>query len=113
MAAGSAQSSPSAVILKEWPSQEERQLWFGRSKPQHEFESLPFRGDSGKIVAIKVHNLVPRRREVLHKRFLRIVRRIDLRDCPELGVRTEEKIDARAGPLDLARLAVAPLIHAL
>src|SRR5208283_3398366 len=67
---------------------------------------------SGKVVAIKVHHLVPRRHEVLHKRLLRVVTSIEFRDGPELGVRTEYKIDTGAGPLDFARGVIAPLIHA-
>ena len=62
----------------------------------------------GKIVAIKVHHLVPRSREVLHKRLLRVVRCIDFCECTKLGVRTEEEIDASGGPLGLARLPIAP-----
>src|SRR5271169_5418318 len=73
---------------------------------------LSFSPNSGKVVAIKVRYLVPRSREVLHKRLLRVVRRIDFCDCSELGVRTEEEIDARAGPLDFVRRPIAPLIHA-
>ena len=40
---------------------------------------------------------------------LRVVARVDFRDGAELGVRTEDEVDAAAGPLDLARLAVAAL----
>ncbi len=76
------------------------------------FGALTFSLSSGKIVAIKVHYLVPRSCEVLHKRLLRVVRRIDFCDCTELGVRTEEEIDARAGPLDFVRCLIAPLVHA-
>ena len=47
-----------------------------------------------------------------HKRLFRVVRRINLCDCPQLGMRTENKIDARTGPLDLAGRPIAPLIHA-
>ena len=70
------------------------------------------RPGSGKVVAIEVHHLVPRSHEVLHKRLLRVVTCIDFRDCPELGVRTEDKVDTGAGPLDFARRAIAPLKHA-
>src|SRR5208337_1046287 len=58
---------------------------------------------SGKVVAIKVHHFVPRSHEVLHKRLLRVLTCVDFRDCPELRVRTEHKVDTRAGPLDFAR----------
>src|SRR3984893_12275323 len=73
---------------------------------------LSFSPSSGKVVAIKVHYLVPRSREVLHKRLFRVVTCIDFCDCSELGVRTEEEIDARAGPLEFARRPIAPLKHA-
>src|ERR1035441_2093726 len=66
---------------------------------------------SGKVVAIEVHHLVPRSYEVLHKRLLRVVTCVGFRDCPELGVRTEDKVDTGAGPLDFARRAIAPLKH--
>src|SRR6266567_9497414 len=66
---------------------------------------------SSKVVAIKIHYLVPRSREVLDKRLLRVVTRIDFCDCPELGVRTEEEIDARAGPFDFLRRPITPLIN--
>src|ERR1700675_41473 len=69
--------------------------------------------NSGKVVAIKVHYLVPRSRELLHKRLLRVVAGIDFCDCSELGVGTEEEIDARAGPLDFVRSPIAPLKHAI
>src|SRR5713101_1718039 len=71
-----------------------------------------FPPSSGKVVAIKVHHLVPRSHEVLHKRLLRVVARIDFRECPELGVRTEDQVDTSAAPLDFARRAIAPLKHA-
>src|SRR5713226_6286966 len=75
--------------------------------------TLPsFPPSSGKVVAIKVHHLVPRSHEVLHKRVLRVVTCIDFRDCSELGVRTEDEIDDGARPLELARRPIAPLQHA-
>ena len=40
----------------------------------------------GKVVAIKIHHLVPRCHEVFHKHLLRVVTCIDFRDRPELGV---------------------------
>src|SRR5260370_19358421 len=70
-----------------------------------------FPPSSGKVVAIKVHHLFPRSHEVLHKRLLRVVARIDFRQCPELGVRTEDKVNTGASPLDLARLPVASFVH--
>jgi len=50
-------------------------------------ERLVMRRDaeiSRKVVAIKVHHLVPGRDKVTHERLLRIAARIDLRDGSEL-----------------------------
>jgi hypothetical protein len=44
----------------------------------------------------------------MHKLLLRIVGCIDFRHCPELGVRTEDRIHNSARPLDFAGLAVQP-----
>src|SRR5438876_3737620 len=68
---------------------------------------------SCEVVAIEVHHLGPGPDEVLDKLRLRIRASIDLRQGPELGVRTEDEIDTRGGPLDLARLAIAPFEHVL
>ncbi len=65
----------------------------------------------GKVEAVQVHHLGPRRHEVLHELLLRVGAAVDLRDGPQLGVGAEDEVDARAGPLDLARLAVAPFEH--
>src|SRR5437773_277619 len=68
---------------------------------------------SCEVVAIEVHHLGPGGDEVLDELRLRIRAPVDLRQGPELGVRAEHEIDARAGPLDLARLAIAPFEHVL
>src|SRR6059036_739681 len=68
---------------------------------------------SRKVEAIDVHHLGPGRDEVLDELRLRIRASVDLRQGPELGVRTEDEIDARGSPLDLARLAIAPFEHVL
>src|ERR1700728_4178485 len=75
-------------------------------------QQLSFPLTSRQVVTIKVHHLVPRSREVLHKRLLRVVTGIDLGDCPELGVRTEHQVDTGCGPLRFARRTIAPLIYA-
>src|SRR5450432_490205 len=49
-------------------------------------QGTPFPPNSGKVVPVEVHHLVPRRHEVLHKRLLRVITGIDFRDRPELGV---------------------------
>ena len=66
-------------------------------------------GGSCEVEAIEVHHLVPGRDEVLDELLLRVRAAVDLRQGAELGVRAEDEIDARAGPLDLAGLAIAPL----
>src|SRR6266545_5508705 len=68
---------------------------------------------SRKVEAIEVHYLGPRGDEVLDELRLRIRASVDLRQGPEQGVRTEDEIDARAGPLECARCAIAPLEHVL
>src|ERR1019366_6215812 len=73
-------------------------------------KTFPLR--SGKVEAIKVHHLVPRGHKVTRERRLRVARSIDFREGSELGVRPEDEIDNRAGPLELARRPIAPFQHA-
>ena len=40
-----------------------------------------------------------------------VIRRVGLRERPKLGVGTEDEVDRRAGPFQLARGAIAPLVH--
>ena len=79
---------------------------FSRSKqqPQHEDDRFSFSPSLGKVVAIKVHYLGPRRHEVVHKLLLRVRARIDFRDSTQLRVRTEDQVYAGSGPLNLVRL---------
>jgi len=70
-------------------------------------DALPPR--SGQVEAIEVHHLGPCTDKVMHKRLPGVVTCIDLRQGPELRVRTENQIDAGAGPLDLVGRAVASL----
>src|SRR5581483_9117754 len=67
---------------------------------------------SGKVVAIEIHDLVPRSGEVLHKSLLGVVARVDFCERPQLGVRTEDEIDAGSGPLEFVRRPVASFIYA-
>src|SRR5262249_60514995 len=67
---------------------------------------------SGEVEAVQVHHLGPRRHEVLHELLLRVRASVDFAEGAQLRVRTEYQIDARAGPLELARLAVTALVHA-
>ncbi len=55
----------------------------------------------GKIETIQIHNLVPRRDEVVYELLLRILTGVDFRDGPKLRIRTEQKVDGRAGPLEI------------
>src|SRR5674476_637187 len=64
--------------------------------------ALPRYG-SGEVEAVEIHDLVPRGDEVTHELLLRVVARVDLRKCTELGVRPEDEVNAAAGPLELAR----------
>ena len=64
---------------------------------------------SGEIEAIKVHHFGPGCHEVLDKLLLSIRASVNLGQSPELGVRTEDEIDTRAGPPGFARLAIAAL----
>ena len=64
---------------------------------------------SGAVEPVEVHDLVPRRDEVVHELLLGVITRIDLRDRAQLGVRPEDEVGAAAGPLDPARVGVAAL----
>src|SRR2546426_8839624 len=66
---------------------------------------------SHNVEAIEVHHLGPGRDEVLDELCLRIRASVDLRQCPELGVRPEDEIDAGGDPLELARCAITPFEH--
>ena len=44
-----------------------------KQQPQHQIDGSVLLPGSGQVVAVKVHHLVPRRHEVLYKRFLRVV----------------------------------------
>src|SRR6266581_9371273 len=74
---------------------------------------LPRPRAMGKVEAVKIHHLGPRSHKVTHKRLMRVVARIDFRDGSELRVRTEDEVDDGAGPLDLTRPAVTPLVEVL
>src|SRR5271154_1176630 len=68
---------------------------------------------SGEVEAIEIHHLGPRSHEVFHELLLRVRASIDFRKRPQLRVRTEDQVDAGAGPLDRLRLAVAALVQAI
>ena len=64
------------------------------------------------VEAVGVHHLGPGRHEVLHELLLRVRAGIDFREGAKLRVRTEDQVDAGAGPLDRLGLAVAALVDA-
>src|SRR5512136_196611 len=64
---------------------------------------------SGKVEAVKVHNLVPRRYKVMQELLLGVLATIDFGDGPKLGVRTEDEVDTGAGPREFARCAITTL----
>src|SRR5664280_271945 len=64
---------------------------------------------SGEVEPIEIHDLVPRGDEVGHELLLRVVAGIDLRECTQLGVRTEDEVSAATGPLELAGGEVSAL----
>ena len=68
---------------------------------------------SGEVEAIKVHHLVPGRDEVVDELLLRVRTSVDFGQGAELGVRTEDEVDTRAGPLQFARFAIAAFEHVL
>jgi hypothetical protein len=59
---------------------------------------------SGEIEAVKVHDLVPRRDKVMDKLLLGVLTSVDFGQGAEFGVRTEDEVDTRAGPLEFAAL---------
>jgi len=64
------------------------------------------------VVAVQVHDLIPRGYEVLHEDLLRVGRCINFRDGPELRVETENQVHTRGGPLYLTCPAIRPLKQA-
>src|SRR5579885_3709550 len=66
---------------------------------------------SDQVEAIVVHDLGPRGCEVTRELLLRVVLCVDLRERSKLGVVTEDEVDGGTGPLDLARRAIATLVH--
>src|SRR5205814_413108 len=67
---------------------------------------------SGDVEPVQVHHLRPRSDEIGDELGLRIGGGVDLGHGAQLRVRAEDEIDARAGPPQLAALAVATLERA-
>src|SRR5438874_8325441 len=59
------------------------------------------------VEAIKVHQLVPGRDEVVYKFFLTVGAAVNFGQCAENGVRTKDKIDTCASPFEFAGFAIA------
>src|SRR5688572_9994665 len=69
--------------------------------------------NSRDVEAIRIPHPRPCRHEVFHELLLRVRLCVKLGDGSELGVRAEDEVDGGAGPLGLARGAVATLVHVL
>src|SRR5215472_16112510 len=67
----------------------------------------------GEIEGVEAHHPGPRGDEVGHEFLLRISAGVNFGEPPQLRVRAEDQVDAGAGPLNLAGLAVAALIDAV
>ena len=65
------------------------------------------------IDAVEVHHLVPGGDEIVDEALFCVIRSVHFRDRPQLGVRTEDEIDAGARPPEFTRPAIAPLEHIL
>ena len=66
---------------------------------------------SGEVEAIKVHYLVPHRYKVVQELLLGVFTSVDLRQGPELGVRTEDEVNSGGGPLEFACCAITTFEH--
>src|SRR3974390_3673248 len=66
---------------------------------------------SGEVVAVEVHDFVPRCYKVSHELLLGVGTSVNFRQGPELGVRTEDEVHTGAGPFDFARSTVAAFKH--
>ncbi len=66
---------------------------------------------SGEVETVKVHDFVPYRYKVMQELLLGVLTTVDFRDVPELGVRTEDEVDAGAGPPEFAGCAITTLEH--
>ena len=67
-------------------------------------------GCFGQIEAIVVHHFRPCRNEVVHELLLRVRAPIDFGDRTQLGVRTEDEVDAASRPLAFIRLPISAFV---
>ena len=65
------------------------------------------------VETVKVHDFIPRRYKVVQELLLGVSTCVDLRQGPELGVRTEDQVDTCAGPLECARCAITTLEYVI
>ena len=68
---------------------------------------------SCKVKSVKYHYLAPYCYKVINELIRGILRSVNFRQCPELGVRTEDEVDTGAGPLEFASCAVTALEQVL
>ena len=69
------------------------------------------RSDPVYVETIEHHHLRPRLGEVLGKLLLAVFGGVDLCDGAQLGVRSEDEVDGRSGPLHLAGRAIDPFVQ--
>jgi len=67
----------------------------------------------GDVESVKVHHLVPRRHKVVQEFLLSVLTSVNFRQCPELGIRTEDKVDTGGCPLEFARGTITAFEHVL
>ncbi len=86
-----------------WTAGSQREDAPSRSRPRADlmtgYAALRKSIAAGEVEAIGVHHLGPGRDEVLHELLLRVRAGIDFGEGAQLRVRTEDQVDARAGPL--------------
>src|SRR5262249_48940035 len=88
----------------------------GWHSPATAFAGSPPPGSTDRlrpVETIQIHPLVPGDDEVTHELLFGVVACVDFGERSELGVRAEDEVYGRAGPSDLARLAIEPLVHVL
>src|SRR5690242_13317005 len=71
-------------------------------------------GISGReLEAVEIHHLVPGGHEVFYELLLRIRAGINLRQRPQLRMRTEDQVGACARPFEFVRLPVSSFVDSL
>lgn len=80
---------------------------FSNTRPEAKAARLAPGRQSDEIKTVQVHDLRPRADEVGDEFFLGVCARINLGKRAQLRVRAKDEIDARGGPFDRARFAIA------